>query len=50
MNMNILISINRKVSRWGVGVSLRVLYAKRRGGVIYIYIVYNGYISYFRTI
>ena len=50
MNMDILSPINRKVSRWVVGVSLRVLYAKRRGGIIYIYIVYNAYISYFRTI
>ena len=32
MNMDILISINRKVSRSVVGVSLSVLYAKRRGG------------------
>ena len=51
MNTHILSSINRKVSRWVVGVSLSVLYAKGGGGVIiYIHIVYTIFISYFRTI
>ena len=47
MNMYILSSINRKVSRWVVGVSLRVLCAKGGGVITFIYIVYTIYLSYF---
>ena len=50
MNMHILSLINRKVSRWVVGVSLSVLCAKGGGVIIFIYKVYMIYISYFRTI
>ena len=47
MNMHILHLINRKVSRWVVGVSLNILCAKGVGRVyIYIYIVYKIFISY----
>ena len=49
-NMHILSSINQKVSRWVVGVSLSVFCAKVGGVIIFIYIVYRIYISYFRTI
>ena len=42
MNMHILSTINQKVSRWLVGVSLSVLCAKGgRGDYFHIYSVYN---------
>ena len=48
MNMHILSSINRKVSRWVVGVSLRVLCAKGGGGGDYfrIYSLCDIYIIF----
>ena len=51
MNMHILSTINRKVSRWVVGVSLSVLCAKQGGVIIFhLYSLYDIHIIFFYNV